>query len=96
MAGIARFAPAVKFYEKGKPELAWQKLDLITKQEPPADNELWRVEQLRFLIAIELGEVEKGLAHIRLSLDSTAGQPLAWQQFNYSNLLFAQHYSARD
>lgn len=96
MAGIARFSPAVKFYQKGKPELAWQKLDFIMAQEPPDDNELWFVENLRFLIAIQLGEVEQGLAHMRLSLDSTVGQPLAWQQYNYSNLLFAQHYYVFD
>lgn len=96
MAGIARFSQVGKFYEMGKPELAWQKLDFITAQEPLPDNELWYVENLRFLIALQLGEIEKGLAHLRLSLDSTVGQPLGRQQYNYSNLLFAQHYSACD
>ena len=96
MARLARFSKAVEFYKKGKPELAWQKLDFIVEHEPPADDELWYVENLRCNIAFELGYVEQGLAHLRLSLDSTVGQPLVWQQYHYSNLLFAQHYSACD
>ena len=96
MARLARFSPAVKFYEQRKPELAQQKLDFIVEREPLDDNELWYVENLRFLIAFQLGDVERGLAHMRLSLDNTAGQPLARQQYNYSNMLFAQHYSACD
>ena len=96
MARLARFSKAADFFKKGKPELAWQKLDFILEHEPPADDEMWYVENLRCHIAFDLGYVEQGLAHLRLSLDSTVGQPLVWQQYHYSNLLFAQHYSSCD